>query len=70
MNDAQNLVELSPGVFEPMSNNLIDRCNGNLHTAGFFHSLGRALGGESVNNRYLKTREGDCNHYRQQRNKV
>lgn len=44
-------VEIRPGVFEELSPQNIKERGQN---AGFFHSLGRALGGEEVDNCYLK----------------
>ena len=55
---ANETVEIQPGVFEPLeARNLME--NGD--NAEFFHSLGRAIGGAKVDNKYLKTHhsEGD-----------
>lgn len=47
----EQTIELRPGVFEPMTERNI-QANG--EQAGFFHSLGRALQGEQVDNPFLK----------------
>lgn len=44
----QETIEIRPGVFEPLSDQLIDRCKGDIKTASFFHRLGSALKGEGV----------------------
>lgn len=47
-------VEIRPGEFEELHPQLVQRCSENMNTAGFFHSLGRAMRGDNVNNQYLK----------------
>ena len=49
---ANETVEIRPGEFEPLeARNIME--NGD--NAAFFHSLGRAIGGAKVDNKYLKT---------------
>lgn len=49
--NAGNTIELRPYVFESMSKRNVDH---NGKNAGFFHSLGRAIQGEKVDNEFLK----------------
>lgn len=50
--DDINTVEIRPNEFEVMADRNIKERGEN---AGFFHSLGRALQGEKVDNKYLKS---------------
>jgi hypothetical protein len=47
-----NTIEIRPNEFEVMADRNVKERGEN---AGFFHSLGRALGGEKVDNKYLKS---------------
>jgi hypothetical protein len=47
-----NTVEIRPNEFETMAENNVKERGEN---AGFFHSLGRAIQGEKVDNQYLKS---------------
>jgi len=51
-NKPDSTVEIRPGEFETMSEKNVNERG---QSAGFFHSLGRALCGEEVNNKYLKS---------------
>lgn len=48
-------IEIRPGEREALSATLVTSCDGDVSVAGFFHSLGRALGGEDACNHYLKS---------------
>lgn len=50
--DDIKMVEIRPNEFEAMAESNV-KSNGD--HAGFFHTLGRALGGEKVDNKYLKS---------------
>ncbi|MDH0450896.1 hypothetical protein [Shewanella sp. GD04112] len=52
--NAENTIELRPNVFESMSERNIDH---NGKNAVFFHSLGRAIQGEKVDNEFLKANQ-------------
>ncbi|MDH0450890.1 hypothetical protein [Shewanella sp. GD04112] len=52
--NAENTIELRPNVFESMSESNIAH---NGKNAGFFHSLGRAIQGEKVDNEFLKANQ-------------
>ncbi|MGI2023787.1 hypothetical protein [Shewanella glacialipiscicola] len=52
--NAENTLELRPKVFESMSKRNVE-VNGK--HAGFFHSLGRAIQGEEVDNEFLKANQ-------------
>ncbi len=54
--NVENTIELRPNVFESMSKHNVER---NGKNAGFFHSLGRAIQGEEVDNEFLKTNSRD-----------
>lgn len=49
--NAENTIELRPNLFESMSKRNVEE---NGKHAGFFHSLGRAIQGEEVDNEFLK----------------
>lgn len=53
---AANTVEVRPNHFEEMTDALVERCDGDLEMAGFFHCLGRALAptDNQVDSKYLK----------------
>lgn len=55
MKNSVETVEIRPGVFENMSQELVDRCNGDVETAAFFHSIGTVLMGDDVCNDTLKS---------------
>ena len=48
----ENTVEIRPNEFEVMAERNVKN---NGENAGFFHSLGRAIQGEKVDNKYLKS---------------
>ncbi len=52
--NAENTIELRPNVYEIMSKRNVED---NGKNAGFFHSLGRAIQGEKVDNQYLKANQ-------------
>ncbi len=54
MENSDNTIELRPNVFESMSKHNVE-VNGK--HAGFFHSLGRAIQGEKVDNEFLKANQ-------------
>ncbi|AIW22350.1 MULTISPECIES: hypothetical protein [Vibrio] len=41
--NTNHTVEVRPNHFEPMSDELVKRCDGDTEMAGFFHCLGVAL---------------------------
>jgi len=51
-NKPDSTVEIRPGEFETLSEKIVTERG---QSAGFFHSLGRALCGVEVNNKYLKS---------------
>lgn len=51
--DDANTVEIRPDEFEVMAERNVNERG---ESAGFFHSMGRALQGEKVDNKYLKTK--------------
>lgn len=57
--ETNETVEIRPGEHEAMSEALLERCDGNSETAGFFHSLGAAIGGKAVDNKYLRSNTPD-----------
>ena len=54
LDNAENTIELRPNVYERMSKRNVE-ANGK--NAGFFHSLGRAIQGEEVDNEFLKANQ-------------
>lgn len=54
LDNAENTIELRPNVYERMSNRNVE-ANGK--NAGFFHSLGRAIQGQEVDNEFLKANQ-------------
>ncbi|ARC95071.1 hypothetical protein B6A42_27005 (plasmid) [Vibrio coralliilyticus] len=56
MNKETKTVEVRPNKFEPLSERLLERSDGDTEVAGFFHCLGKALGKEDnhVDSKYLK----------------
>lgn len=48
----QDTIEIRPGEYESIDEKTI---NAHGEHAGFFHSLGRAISGETVNNEFLKS---------------
>lgn len=54
MKNLENTIELRPKVYETMSKRNVE-ANG--ENAGFFHSLGRAIQGEKVDNEFLKANQ-------------
>lgn len=49
---SKETIEIRPNEFEEVHPNTVKAYGEN---AGFFHSLGRAIGGEKVDNKFLKS---------------
>ena len=49
---SKETIEIRPNEFEEVHPNTVKAYG---EHAGFFHSLGRAIGGETVDNQYLKS---------------
>lgn len=50
----ENTIELRSGVFEVMSKRNVERHG---QFAGFFHSIGRAIQGQEINNEFMKANQ-------------
>ncbi|USD59070.1 hypothetical protein J4N45_11060 [Vibrio sp. SCSIO 43140] len=56
-NEDTKIVEVRPNEFEPLSESLLERCDGDTEVAGFFHCVGKVLSKEDnhVDSKYLKS---------------